>query len=76
MIDPNLVKKGIIVRLRTELAYGGEFIAIAEVTSSKDPQACPDNPHPVFKLLESVGHYNQGCKFWGTFSDILEIIND
>jgi hypothetical protein len=74
-IDPNLVTKGTIVKIKTELAYGGKFEALAEVTSNGDNYFYPSrvDPHPTFKLLEPVAGHKQGHKFWGTFDDILEI---
>jgi hypothetical protein len=74
MIDSNFVIQGAIVRIRCELA-SGEFTAIAQVTSRHDRRGCVENRHPTFRLLEKVGKYPIGMEFWGTTSDVLEMID-
>lgn len=49
MVEPTLVVRGTIVRLKCELA-SGEFIALAEVTSRHDKRGVINAlPHPTFK---------------------------
>jgi hypothetical protein len=73
MVDPNTIVQGTIVIIKCELVLG-KFTARAKVTSPHDQEGVPGIRHPTFKLLENVKHYKAGKEFWGTFEDILEVV--
>jgi hypothetical protein len=74
MINPKAVRQNTIVRIKAALLHE-EFVATAKVVSQHDRPGCVDVRHPTFQLLEDTARYKAGCEFWGTFEDVIEIIN-
>lgn len=74
IIDPNRLKIGTQVLIKTSMVGRPEFIARAEIVGLQH-SLIDRSPQPDFKLLEPADGIKAGHHFYGTFANIIEILS-